>query len=122
VLNTLIEQGSKRPLLFVHAARHGGAHALRADLARARERHPALRAIVAYETPRDGDRIGRDYQLRGRVEIGRLLEAGDRDGEFYLCGPTAFMREQWLALLAEKIDPARIRREVFGPELLDTLL
>ncbi|WP_246542761.1 globin domain-containing protein [Paludibacterium yongneupense] len=120
-LNTLLATGSRRPVLFVHAARNGSRHALRADLERARAHHTDLRVIVAYECAQDSDRIGRDFQIAGRVEMQRILEARDRDGDFYLCGPLGFMQAQWQSLLTEKISPARMRREVFGPELLDHL-
>jgi ferredoxin len=38
------------------------------------------------------------------------------DADYYLCGPTAFMRELADALAARGVTGARVHREVFGPE------
>ena len=121
-LNALVETGSRRPILFAHAARDGRHHALRADLSAARANLPQLRTVAFYESPLETDRAGADYQHVGRMDLGRILAEGDRDAEFFLCGPIGFMRQQWEALLALGASPARIHREVFGPELLDHLL
>ncbi|GAB3243618.1 NO-inducible flavohemoprotein [Chitinimonas naiadis] len=122
VLNTLIERGVKRPVWFAHAARHGRHHALRADLAAARAAHPALQEWVFYEDPLAGDRVGIDYRQDGRMVLGPLLAELPDGAEFFLCGPIGFMQQQWKALLEHGVSPARIHREVFGPELLDHLL
>ncbi|QNM97431.1 globin domain-containing protein [Chitinimonas koreensis] len=122
ILNTLCERGARRPVHFAHAARDGLRHALRADLTAARARYPALHEQVFYETPRDADRVGFDYHHAGRMQLDLVLDGVADDAEFLLCGPAAFMRQQWQALLARGVGPARIQREVFGPELLDHLL
>lgn len=122
VLNALAEQNPGRPLTFAHAARHGRHHALRRDIAVARSSHRALRDILFYETPNADDQLGSDYHYAGRMDMQKVVNAQSRQGDFYLCGPLGFMQQQWQALLAEGVSPARIHREVFGPELLDHLL
>ncbi|SFZ73684.1 globin domain-containing protein [Chitinimonas taiwanensis] len=121
VLNSLRSRHPQRRVLFAHAARHGRLHALRSDLALSRHAHPGLRSAVFYETPEEGDRLGIHYQHAGRMQLAKVLDAELLDGDFYLCGPLGFMQQQWQALLAAGVSPARIQREVFGPELLDQL-
>lgn len=122
VLNTLAEQNPGRSVTFAHAARQGKHHALRRDIAVARSSHRAMRDVLFYETPAGDDHIGVDYHHAGRMDIKKVVDAASLNGEFYLCGPLGFMQQQWQALLAEGVSPARIHREVFGPELLDHLL
>jgi len=122
VLNTLAEQNPGRTVIFAHAARHGKHHALRRDIAQARGRQRALRDVLFYETPSGDDRLGVDYHHVGRMDIKKVVDAASLAGEFYLCGPIAFMQQQWKALLEAGVSPTRIHREVFGPELLDHLL
>jgi len=126
VLRTLAAEGSKRAVLFAHAARNGRHHAHRADLAWAHERMPQLQTHISYETPDAVDQAGRDYDHAGTMPVAELLRAPATqrfiDGEFYLCGPLGFMQEQRHALISAGIPPAHIDREVFGPDLLDDLL
>jgi nitric oxide dioxygenase len=126
VLNTLVAQRSTRPVVFLHAARSDAHHALRADLAAARQHLPGLRTLICYEHPQADDRLGADFDRVGRLDLraalARTLPDGLGEADVQLCGPQAFMREQWQALLGLKVPAERIHREVFGPELLDHLL
>jgi nitric oxide dioxygenase len=125
VLNTLAAQGTRRPVVFLHAARSGAHHALKADLAAAVQRLPTLRTRVCYEHPQAEDRLHTDFDQVGRLDLrtalARCLPDGLGEADFYLCGPQAFMRAQWQALQHLKVDTGRIHREVFGPDLLDSL-
>lgn len=121
-LNTLCAAQAQRPMLFIHAARNSAHHALRSDLAKAIQQHSNLRAITVYEHPLASDVQGEDYQASGLLHLQEFLRESDLLGDFYLCGPLPFMQAQWQALLAAKVSPTQIHREVFGPELLDHLL
>ncbi|QDQ27674.1 flavohemoprotein [Chitinimonas arctica] len=122
VLNSLLETNPRRPVVFAHAARNGRHHALRADLAAARQVHPSLREVVFYESPLEQDRLGIDYHQVGRMNLAQVLKEPDHDAEFFLCGPIGFMQHQWQSLIARGVSPTRIHREVFGPDLLDHLI
>lgn len=126
VLRTLAKENPHRPVLFAHAARHGGHHAHRNDLAWAQERMPNLRTHVSYETPHADDVSGRDFDHAGTMPIESLLKAEDtsafNDARFYMCGPIGFMQAQRHALINAGIPVGHIHREVFGPDLLDDLL
>jgi len=54
--------------------------------------------------------------------VARLPEWDREAADVWVCGPLKFMQAQWLALLDAGVPPARLHREVFGPELLDHLL
>ncbi|WP_374350760.1 globin domain-containing protein [Chitinimonas sp.] len=118
VLNTLADRRDSRPIIFAHAAQSAAHHALRADLANARDRLAGLQTHVFYEQAGATDH----HAQPGRMALERVLAGVPADTDFYLCGPIPFMQAQWQALLAHGIAPQHIQREVFGPELLDHLL
>ena len=89
---------------------------------RAAAQLPQLQRSIWYETPQASDRLGKDYQHAGRMQLAGVLPAQPANAQYYLCGPAAFMRAQWQALLAHGVPMQQIQREVFGPELLEHLL
>lgn len=122
VLNTLASRNPNRRVLFAHAARHGGHHPLRTDVRNARTRLKALTEVQFYEHPQAGDQLGVDYQHSGRMTLAKLGLDQLPDANIYLCGPSAFMQQQWKSLVGAGVAPSRIHREVFGPDLLDHIL
>jgi nitric oxide dioxygenase len=120
VLNTLAAASSARPVLFAHAARAPRHHVQRDGLSRAQQRLPRLRLHVWYE--QDATELDAANVSSGRMALTHEIIAAYRNADYYLCGPLPFMREQWRSLIRLGISPARLHREVFGPELLDHLL
>lgn len=119
VLNTLAERGGSEPVLFAHATRSREHHILSHEVDRAHARLPGLQSVTFYEdAPPDARPPG--------VQPGRMawmdpMFAPYADAEFFLCGPTDFMRAQWRALVERGVSPSRLHREVFGPDLLESL-
>jgi len=120
VLNTLVHARSARPVLFAHAVRDVDQLLFSRDLAAANAALPSLRSQLFCEQL---SAAHADQRLiaRGRMQLTPELLAGFEDADFCLCGPEAFMREQWRALVALGVSPLRIQREVFGPSLLEQL-
>ena len=117
MLGALGGAATPRPIWWVHGARSGAEHAFAADARELRSRLPTARSQVLYSRPRRNDRRGRDYDEVGRIDLDTLLGLGvPRDAEFYLCGPSAFLRDLTAALLGWGVEPAHLHREVFGPE------
>jgi nitric oxide dioxygenase len=116
-LKRIAEVNPQRRVIFAHAARDRGHHALRADVEALQATMPNLSVVTFYE-----DRAGVQEAIEGRMNV-TLLPAWPRDeANVYLCGPARFMQAQWLALLNMGVPAGRLHREVFGPELLDHLL
>jgi nitric oxide dioxygenase len=114
VLNTLAEAGSGRKILFAHASRARDQLLFTEELLAARTRLPGLQSVLYCEE------LVHALQ-HGRMSLTRASLAGFEDADFFLCGPDAFMREQWRALVALGVSPLRIQREVFGPTLIEHL-
>ena len=116
MLHSLAASRSGRDIWWLHGARSRAdepfaaeSRALLAELASAHRR-------ICYSNPGPGDILGRDYDLAGRLSPA-VIAALDlpRDAEAYLCGPPAFMADVSAALVADGLQAARIRTEVFGP-------
>jgi nitric oxide dioxygenase len=116
-LRRVAEVNPQRHVIFAHAARDAGHHALRAEVEALRAVMPNLSVVTFYEDAADA----RDV-LAGRMDVARLPAWPVEQGEVYLCGPHKFMQAQWLGLLYRGVPAPKLHREVFGPELLDHLL
>lgn len=119
-LNRIAKVNPSRKVIFAHATRSPAHHAHREDLAKALEAMPELEVVTFYETMGDEDRDQENVH-EGRMRVDALPDWARADTKVYMCGPVPFMQAQWTGLVAEGVPPTRIHREVFGPDLLDTL-
>ena len=120
MLGALVDAASERAVWWVHGARNGAEHAFAVEARDLVSKLPAARSLVRYSRPQPGDRQGIEFDETGRVDLDAVLRLGvPRGAEFYLCGPSAFLRDLTAGLLAWGVDPARLHREVFGPEPRD---
>lgn len=123
VLNALAIQGTRRKVVFAHAARSRSYVAHLHDIEAAGHNLQQLRPHFYLESGEAAELAGVSARP-GRMKAGELI-AEDPDlagATFYLCGPLPFMQAQRTSLLAQGIPVDRIHREVFGPDLLDHLL
>lgn len=106
-----------RSVWFVHGARNGREHALRAEVERLVAQDPrALRRLYFYSQPDRQDRIGRDFDRAGRITAADLLDLdADGDAHYLLCGPPRFMADIRNGLEAAGVPAGRIHVETFGP-------
>ncbi len=115
-LNRIAMVNPERRVIFAHAARNAAHHAHQADIQAAQARMPHLQVVSFHE---EGEEAG---VVKGKMMLERLPSWPRTETEVYLCGPLPFMQAQWNALLAAGAPAARLHREVFGPDLLDSLL
>ncbi len=116
MLNSIVDSGNPRPVWFIHGARNGREHAMGAQVRRLAAENANVRAHIRYSQPTAQDVEGRDYDSRGRVDIAllkTLLPFDDYD--FYICGPTPFMRSLYCGLRALDVSESRLNYEFFGP-------
>ena len=116
MLNSIVDSGARRPVWFIHGARNGREHALGGHVRRLAAEHENVRVHIRYSQPEAQDDEGRDYDSRGRVDIALLKQQLPFDDyDFYICGPTPFMRSLYCGLLALDVSESRIHYEFFGP-------
>jgi nitric oxide dioxygenase len=122
MLHSSLRQSPQRPVNFLYATLNGRHHPLKSELNNLRRRHGQMRSHIAYEKPADDDRLQKDYQQQGYLQLAQLPDALlPHDGSYFLCGPTPFMQIQRDALLARGVAAHQIQQEVFGPSLLQHL-
>jgi len=78
-------------------------------------KYPRLSTLTAYEFPHQGDKLGEDYDVAGRLDLSTVDRALlPENADYYLCGPMPFMAEQHKALVARGIPAENIHSEAFG--------
>ncbi|VWD16574.1 pyridoxamine 5'-phosphate oxidase [Burkholderia lata] len=107
----LADDQPSRRVVFVHGAREVADRPFAAELARIAADDERLSLHWFDSHPHEGSAAH-----TGRIDIAqlkRLLSFDDYD--FYLCGPSAFMRDLYDGLRALNVPDERIRFEAFGP-------
>ncbi|MBK1724492.1 MOSC domain-containing protein [Thiocystis violacea] len=116
MLNAIVAAGSARPVWFIHGTRNAREHVMGEHLRRLAAAHDNVQLHVRYSRPEPGDVVGRSHDGVGHVTadvLKRLLPPAAYD--FYLCGPTPFMRSLYNGLLDWGVAEDRIHSEFFGP-------
>ena len=115
MLHALAAEASPRDVWWIHGARDRREHAF------AEETKTLLKALarghshIRYSSPGPKDRLGVDFDAPGRLEMRVLQELGvQRNSDFYICGPAAFMNDLTAGLAAWGIAASRIHTEIFG--------
>jgi nitric oxide dioxygenase len=105
---------TRRPVHFIHAARHAGVHAFRAWVDELAARHPQLKRYYCYAERRVQDPAADAIGLLDRQQLEAWLPAS-RDVDAYYLGPKPFMKaiRRYLAELG--VPQAQSRYEFFGP-------
>jgi ferredoxin-NADP reductase/MOSC domain-containing protein YiiM len=116
MLHALAAEPSARRVWWLHGARSGSEHPFAAEARLLLQSLPHGRSYVQYSQPRPGDRPGTNFDEPGRLDIGALERFGvGLDADFYLCGPTAFLRDFASGLAARGVAAERVHTETFGP-------
>jgi ferredoxin-NADP reductase/MOSC domain-containing protein YiiM len=115
MLHALSAMAAQREIWWCYGARNEAEHPFAAEVRRALGKLSGGHSLVAYSHPGDGDRLGEDYDVRGRLN-GELLRDRNvpRTADFYLCGPSAFLTDITAALQAWGVPDARIHSEIFS--------
>ena len=115
MLNQLVTLDMPQPVTFIHACRSSQVHAMKQHIHDLKAKYPRLHTITAYEFPHDGDVLGEDYDVTGRLDLAAIDTALlPVNADYYLCGPMPFMAEQHKALVARGIPAENIHSEAFG--------
>jgi ferredoxin-NADP reductase/MOSC domain-containing protein YiiM len=115
MLQALAAEGSMRDVWWLHGTRNGREHAFAAEVRELLAGLAHHHSHVCYSTPDPGDRPSADFDSAGHLDL-RLLQQLNlpQDGDYYLCGPAAFMSDLTAGLSAWDVAPDRIHTELFG--------
>lgn len=119
ILNTLLEQGSKREVWLFYGVRNGDEHIMKQHLETLVDTYENFHLHVCYSAPHENDVEGVDYQHRGRVDIPLLRTTLKlMRYQFYVCGPKPMMESMIPGLEDWGVDSGDIFYESFGPATL----
>jgi len=106
----------KRPMYFFAGFRSSREHPFRARFRELGGDAPNLRVDVCYSQPLPTDRLGRDYDYRGRVDLARLQRVlPSSNFRYFVCGPARMMHSLVPELLNWGVPEDDIHYEAFGP-------
>jgi hypothetical protein len=106
--------GTGRSVWFVHGARNGAEHALKAELEELAASLPNLSTYICYSHPDEHDVSGSDYQGTGRLTARSLLNLNPGpDAHYMLCGPSSFIISLRDGLEAAGVPARQIHFETF---------
>ena len=101
---------------FVHGALNSDVHALDGHVRTLAKDHGGVSVTTFYSDPLEGDRVGQSHDVDGLISIDWLkANTPFRDADFYLCGPTPFLKAFVQGLAGAGVPADRIHYEVFGP-------
>ena len=120
ILNTLLENGLKQPISFIHGTRNTSVQAFGDHVRNTAKQHSNVTTTFFIGTPRkQKDVEGVHYQHIGRVKLEVLdrskdLFLDDAQAMYFVCGPEGFMSAMEKQLLDFGVGQDRIKMEAFG--------
>jgi len=100
---------------WIHAARNARDHVFAHEAKQLLARIPRSHSAIAYSKPDPTDRLGVDFNIRGHWDLTSLKELRvPAESNFYVCGPSPFLRDMSRALACLGVQQDRIHQEVFG--------
>ncbi|OUJ73979.1 NO-inducible flavohemoprotein [Hymenobacter crusticola] len=117
MLEHLVTTGSQREIMWVHGSRNATVHAFRQPVAQLASDYDNVHQHFFYDSLEPHLKAEGHYE--GIVDL-RRLNGGAllREADYYLCGPTPFIRKQVQDLSAMGIPREAIHYEEFGPATL----
>jgi ferredoxin-NADP reductase/MOSC domain-containing protein YiiM len=116
MLHALAAQRSPRAIWWIHGARNSFERAFARESRELLSKLPHASSYIAYSSPQPDERLGRDFDAVGHLNLSSLEQLGiPREADFYLCGPAGFLKGFTSALNGWGVEPRRVFREIFGP-------
>lgn len=117
MLQNLVEKDFSYPITWLHGCRNREVHAFKLQLDEIVNTNHQVEQVVFYNAATAMDKeegIREGYLDLNEVE----LLPSDPDTKYYVCGPAAFIRKQYLDLTEMGVSKSSIMFEEFGPALI----
>ena len=116
MLHALAAEASPREIWWLYGARNRDKHSFAQESHLLLQTLPHSRSHIRYSRPGPQDRPGLDFDAAGHLSVTVLKEIGvQREADFYLCGPAAFLQDLTSGLAAWGVTTDRVHTEIFGP-------
>jgi ferredoxin-NADP reductase/MOSC domain-containing protein YiiM/ferredoxin len=115
MLHALAAESSRRPVWWIYGARARANHPFAEESRSLINQLPHGRSCVLYSKPAASDQLGRDFDATGRIQVGLLERIRvPCSGDFYLCGPSSFLKQMRDDLQNWGVNAENLNSEVFG--------
>ena len=115
MLHSLAAEKSQREIWWIYGARNGVNHPFAEESRSLLKQLPRGREYIVYSRPDATDRAGADFDAPGRIDAALLEKIGvSRGSDFYLCGPTSFLRDMRDGLRTWGVLDGNVHAEIFG--------
>jgi len=115
MLHALAARKSSHPVWWLYGARNRQEHPFREESRALLQELKHGHSYIQYSRPGRDDQRGIDFDAAGHLAVSAFDEIGvPREGQFYLCGPAAFLRELTAGLAAWGVAADHIHTEIFG--------
>jgi ferredoxin-NADP reductase/MOSC domain-containing protein YiiM len=115
MLHALAAEKSSPPVWWLYGARNREEHPFRDESRALLQQLKFGHSYIHYSRPGPADQRGVDFDAAGHLAVSVFDEIGvPREGQFYLCGPAAFLRELTAGLAAWGVTADHIHTEIFG--------
>ena len=105
-----------REVWWIHGARSKKEHVFAQEARQLLAAIPGSHSAIAYSKPDPTDRPGNDFDVRGHLDLASLKKLDlPVVADYYLCGPSAFLRDMNHDLISLGVARDAIHQEVFGP-------
>ena len=115
MLHALAAEGSQRQTWWVYGARNRDEHPFAEESNSLLKQLPRARSYILYSRAAATDRVGTDFDAQGHIDVALLAKLDvPRDGDFYLCGPSAFLQKMGDGLRSWGVPAEHVHMEIFG--------
>jgi ferredoxin-NADP reductase len=117
MLHALASRSAKSPqeVWWVHAARNATEQVLAQEARQLLAAIPGSHSAIAYSKPDPTDQPGKDFDIQGYWNRASLEKLAIPIGaDFYVCGPSGFLKDMNRDLISMGVPQDAIHQEVFG--------
>jgi len=115
MLHALAAEASRRQVWWIYGARNREDHPFAEESRSLLQQLAHCRSYVLYSRPAPADREGVDFNASGHINVTLLERIGvPRNSDFYLCGPSSFLRSLRQDLDKWGVPFGQIHVEIFG--------
>jgi ferredoxin-NADP reductase/MOSC domain-containing protein YiiM len=115
MLHALAAERSQRDIWWVYGARNRVEHPFAEESRSLLKQLSRGRSYIVYSRPAANDRVGIDFDAPGHIDAALLERIGVSQGsDFYLCGPTSFLRSIQDGLRNWGVLAGNVHTEIFG--------
>jgi len=115
MLHALAAEKSSHSVWWLYGARNREEHPFREESRALLQQLKSGHSYIRYSRPGPDDQRGVDFDAAGHLAVSAFDQIGvPREGQFYLCGPAAFLRELSAGLAAWGVAADHIHTEIFG--------